>query len=738
MRKLLAIFFLFACSLAHGATIVASAGGGTWTNTACWVGAVVPTAADDAQLTVASGNVTIDAAGAVCRSLDCNTYTGILAHNASSTLTIGDGTAGAGNIALRLVAGMTYTLGSATSSQISFISTSATQQTVDTAGKTCANVVFNAASNGSWIFTGNFVQGVAPALTLTKGTLNFGTSLTHTLWGFDASAGGTKTIALGTGSIIGVAGNSAANWNVTASGTTMSAHTSVVWLSGDAGVGNGNNFVGGSGLTYHHVLFTGGGALMRVSSGTIFGTLCITGRMVKTDLAILLGNITITNRFMLQGRDITNRLAFVGTTVGAQNTITTGAAVTNIFNNVDIRDINLSVAADVSANSVGNLLGNNNITFTPMVTNYCLASGSFLWSSNAVWSTRVPLAQDDVYITNAFTGGSTITWDQPVAAGRNVSFAGSSGSPAWIAGSTVYGNLNTTGIGSHTSGGIGLAGRSAQTWTTGGLSYNGAVSMTAPSGTYTLQDNLSGTAASFTMTVNNGTFDHNGMNVTCRSYGFSGIATKTINLGTGTLTLNSATGETIWNPGLTGTTFSGLSSSIVISDTGSATKTFAGLGMKYGNLSITGGGTGPINFSGVSNSWNNFTIGYPKNVNFTSGTTNNFVAFTARGISGSRIAISSVTNASHYLSKLTGSVSGEYLSLTNSSAIGGATWYAGANSLNLGNNTGWIFSADPSYSDGATGVQNVETTLRNRSTSAQQISADQRAKTNPSILPPQK
>jgi hypothetical protein len=34
--------------------------------------------------------------------------------------------------------------------------------------------------------------------------------------------------------------------------------------------------------------------------------------------------------------------------------------------------------------------------------------------------------------------------------------------------------------------------------------------------------------------------------------------------------------------------------------------------------------------------------------------------------------------------------------LQDTAAIGGATWYAGANSINVSNNTGWIFSS-PSY-----------------------------------------
>jgi hypothetical protein len=40
----------------------------------------------------------------------------------------------------------------------------------------------------------------------------------------------------------------------------------------------------------------------------------------------------------------------------------------------------------------------------------------------------------------------------------------------------------------------------------------------------------------------------------------------------------------------------------------------------------------------------------------------------------------------------------DYLSIKDSNATGGATWYAGANSVDAGNNTGWIFTAPPSPS----------------------------------------
>lgn len=185
------------------ATIVAAAGGGNWTTGGTWVGGVAPTAADDAVLEATSGNVTVDS-GAVCRSCDCNGYTGTLTHTAGVTLTIGDGTAGVGNRALRLSSAMTYTLGNATTSAISFVSTSATQQTLDYAGKTVGDQTFNGV-NGSWALASAITTGTSATVTVTNG------SFVSNAWGinvgkFSSNNSNTRTVNLN-GSAITLTGN---------------------------------------------------------------------------------------------------------------------------------------------------------------------------------------------------------------------------------------------------------------------------------------------------------------------------------------------------------------------------------------------------------------------------------------------------------------------------------------------------------------------------------------------------
>ena len=52
---------------------------------------------------------------------------------------------------------------------------------------------------------------------------------------------------------------------------------------------------------------------------------------------------------------------------------------------------------------------------------------------------------------------------------------------------------------------------------------------------------------------------------------------------------------------------------------------------------------------------------------------------------------SSITDTQHTLSKASGTVDCDYLSLRDSNATGGATWNPGTNSTDVANNDGWVF-----------------------------------------------
>jgi len=274
------------------------AGAGNWSADASWsttsggaADTVKPTAADDVFIDANSGNPTIDAASA-CRSINCTGFTGTLTHN-SFTLSVGDGTAGASNIALKFVSGMTYTRTSATASAIDFISTSSTQQDVDFAGKTSGNVTFNASSNGSWKYTGAHTSALFGGfVTLTKGSLD--TNGQACSWNvFSSSNTNVRSLTLGSSNIT-ITGGSTTCWDfTTATNLTFNAGTSTITFTG-----TGFAILNGTGKTFYDVVFTGGGNAY-IRGGNTYHSLSITG--LDTELTLPSGATNTTGTITLSG-----------------------------------------------------------------------------------------------------------------------------------------------------------------------------------------------------------------------------------------------------------------------------------------------------------------------------------------------------------------------------------------------------------------------------------------------------
>lgn len=74
---------------------------------------------------------------------------------------------------------------------------------------------------------------------------------------------------------------------------------------------------------------------------------------------------------------------------------------------------------------------------------------------------------------------------------------------------------------------------------------------------------------------------------------------------------------------------------------------------------------------------------------------------------------SSAFGQSAYMYKSTGSVCLDYMEISDNSAIGGATFNAGANSINATNNNGWLFTACTNLSDVWPGDANYDLTVNN-------------------------
>ena len=229
-----------------------------------------------------------------------------------------------------------------------------------------------------------------------------------------------------------------------------------------------------------------------------------------------------------------------------------------------------------------------------------------------------------------------------------------------------------------------------QTITTNGVVLRGSCTFNGVGGSWILQDAVT---LGFIEHIN-GTINLNGKTLTTSGYQtFTG--TKNITFNGGSLVLTDSGGSPFNNTNSSGfsTTAGTGTGTISMTGGGTNTKTFIGGNSTFNcTLNLGGAGTGALTITG-NNTFNNITnTAQPITILFTAGTTTTFNNFNLSGTAGNPITIGSATAASHTLSKSSGTVSVNYLSISRSTATGGATWTA-ANSTNGGNNTGWIITA---------------------------------------------
>lgn len=191
------------------------------------------------------------------------------------------------------------------------------------------------------------------------------------------------------------------------------------------------------------------------------------------------------------------------------------------------------------------------------------------------------------------------------------------------------------------------------------------------------------------LTLTQGTFDAANFNVTVYNFVSSNSNTRTLNMGSGTWTIqNNWLTTTSTNLTLNAGT------STIRMINASFPKTFSGGGKTYYNL--VSGSDRVLSIVG-SNTFNNITnTAQPTTVTFAAGTTQTVSNFGLAGTSGNLVTIDSDTPGSRFtLSKASGTVNADFLSIKDSNATGGATWNALASCVNGGNNIGWIFPTVP-------------------------------------------
>lgn len=246
---------------------------------------------------------------------------------------------------------------------------------------------------------------------------------------------------------------------------------------------------------------------------------------------------------------------------------------------------------------------------------------------------------------------------------------------------TVYGNVSIGGTNATFNPTLSFTTGSTQTFSGNNASIGGNITVNKPGATFQLTSAFSMTSSA-TLTHTAGTFDFNGQTCSIGTFNSSNTNTRTVAIGDATISITGS--GTAWNCGTSTNLTVTYGAAGRINMTSGLAKTFAGGGKIW--PTVNQGGTGTLSVTG-NNTFLNFTNTVTGcTIAFPSGTTT-FTNFNVKGAFGSLVTMSSTST----LSKATGTVSVNYLNLSNSTATGGADWYAGTSSIDGGGNSGWQF-----------------------------------------------
>lgn len=504
--------------------------------------------------------------------------------------------------------------------------------------------------------------------------------------GWATSSGGTPAAANfplaqdtaifnNTGAAGTVNGGSFAVWNL---GTIdMSARTSAMTLAFSSNpTGHYGSFFLGSGVTLTYsasITFVGRGNTQQIASNG----------------ATFPNGITVQN---------------IGGTVQLTGAVTIASTVTSILTNgtLDLQSYTLTTGIFTSSSTNTRTLafGTGNITVngtgtvwnTGTLTNLTVTGTPVVnVSNNSATATTVssgsPTEANSISF-NFTTGTYALTHN--AGSKRNLNFTGFAGTVSNTS-QTIYGDLNLGSTATYTAGASGWIFASTsgtpRTITSNAKTMDFPLTFDGVGGSWVLQDALTMGSAR-TLTHANGTLDLNGKTLTVGTAYTTATGTKNLTFNGGTLVCPTASITAFNNAVPTGFTTTAGTGTGTISMTAATSKTFVGGGSTY-NCTLNLGGAGGLSVTG-SNTFNNITNTVQPTSFSCTGYTTTFNNFNLNGTAGNLVIVLGGT-----LSKASGTVSCDYLSISNSTATGGASWYAGANSFNGGSNTGWIFTAPP-------------------------------------------
>ena len=589
----------------------------------------------------------------------------------------------------------------------------------------------------------------AGTLTLTAGTITLNT-YTLTVGTLSSSNSNARTIAFGTGKITATANSSTAitfatainlsltgtvileTTNTTATGLNLGNVNPGYWTestvlplvigssAGTAGIYVTNTTTLTLVGNYGNIDLTGFTGTLTNSTRTIYGNLTVASGgtyaagSFATTFAATSGTKTITTNGKTLGFPIT--FDGVGGTWQLQDAMTVGSTRTTTLTNgtLDLsagagKTLTTGVFLSSNTNTRTIAFGSGNITVngtgttwtTSTVTNLTVTGTPVVnVSNNSATTTTInsgALSEANSISFNFTTGTYSLSFlASAFYTAKNVDFTGFAGTLFGIGTCTVYGNLTLVSgmtLNASSSAMTFAATSGTKTITTASKTLDFPITFNGAGGTFKFIDNFT-IGSSRTMTLTNGTMDLNGNTVNAGTSFVTNAGTKNLTFNGGTLVCPAASSTAFYNLAPTNFTTTAGTGTGKISMTAATAKTFVGNGSTY-NCTLSNDGAGALTITG-SNTFTTIANGVqPTTFTFTAGTTTTVTNFSVSGTAGNLVTIGSVTNSSHTLSKSSGTVSCDYLSISRSTATGGASWYAGANSTNGGNNSGWLFSNAP-------------------------------------------
>lgn len=313
-------------------------------------------------------------------------------------------------------------------------------------------------------------------------------------------------------------------------------------------------------------------------------------------------------------------------------------------------------------------------------------------TSGGAGGAAIPNSSDDVFF-DANSGSVTVTKTNTSDC-NNLDLSGFTGTLAGSSGIGVFGNL-TFGSGNTITldGTITLKSTSAgNTITSNGVSLPCNLTFNGVGGEWTLQDNLNiPQSNNKTLTVSNGTFNSNEKTITVRYFNSNSGTTRAIDISNSTLNVLGVGFSPSTNLTLTSTGSD-------IDCSGGGGFEFYGGDLVFNNLTYNTSSTFRIEGNNTFNTVS-FAPSGAATITFLSGSTQ---TMTTLNVSGAGLGVplslvSSTPGSSFSLSQSSGTVAGNFLKITDSSATGGATFIA-RHSYDNGGNSGWNFENGDMFS----------------------------------------